>query len=83
MTLFQERVQEQCTLREHNQQEEQANISSDDTKELLRTKFLTLDVKMKVCSTVFAENLLGSYDLCCDAVCMLVFMLALTRVYKP
>jgi hypothetical protein len=70
MVLLEERVEKEGALCEGNQEDEEADIPSDDCKQLGTTQLLTLHVQMVVGSAVLAVDLLGPHHLRCHTVGM-------------
>lgn len=83
MILFQKRVKQEGALGEGNEQQEQANISSNDSEKLRGAELLTLDVEMVVGSTVLTVNLLSPDYLSCDTVGMVPLVLAVAWLNPP
>ena len=75
MILLQERIKEQGGLSKRNQEDEKANVSSNNCEELGRAQLLTLHIKMIVSTTIFAVNFLGTDNLGCDAVGVMLLVL--------
>ena len=79
MVLLQEGIKQKSALSEGNQQDEKANVPSNDRKELRGAELLRFDIQVIVSSTVLAINLLGPNNLGCDTVSMMLFVFAVAR----
>ena len=81
MILFQKGVEEQCQLSKCNEQYEETNIPANHGKKLGRAQLFTLDIQVVIGATVLAVDLLGPHNLSCDAVRVMLLMLAVARLY--
>ena len=79
MILLEERIQKQSALSKSYEEDKQADVSSDNSKQLRRTQFLTFDIQMIVSSTIFAVDFLGSNDLGCHTIGMMELVFTITR----
>jgi hypothetical protein len=73
--LLQERIKEKGCLSKRDQEDEKANISSDNCEELGRAQLFTLDIEMVVSTTILAVDFLGSDNLGSDAVGVMLLVL--------
>ena len=80
MVLLQKRIKQESALCEGDEQNEETDVSSNDSEQLRATQLLTLDIKVKVCSAFFAVDLLGPDHLCRDTICMMLLIFAVASL---
>lgn len=83
MILFQKRVKQEGALGEGNEQQEQTNISSNDSEKLRGAELLALDVEMVVGSAILAVDLLSPHHLSCYTIGMVPLVLAVAWLDPP